>query len=204
MDDTPLGFLIEEAADGEVADDDAGHAEEAFGGGLDVEGVMQVAGGFVEIEPVISAEADGEPLALGSGVGLDELSERAFVGFLEEGPVEEEAIVRGDAEAEEGAGFGAGGGGDLKHLDWQAGLEVAGSNGDFLEVFGDNFRVAFEEGGDLSAVFGELVDVGEAGVGIEEDFAEEIRAFGEDALAEMRGGDGVGFGGVGESGPGWG
>ncbi len=204
MDDTPLGFLIEEAADGEVADDDAGHAEEAFGGGLDVEGVMQVAGGFVEVEPVTSAEADREPLAFGFGFGLDELSEGAFVGFLEEGPVEEEAIVRGDAEAEEGAGFRAGGGGDLNHLDRQTGLEVAGGNGDFLEVFGDNFWVAFEEGGDLSAMFGELVDVGEAGVRIEEDFAEEIRAFGEDALAEDRGGVGVGFGGVGESGPGWG
>ena len=200
MDDTPLGFLIEETANGEVPDDDTGHAEEAFGGGLDVEGVMQVAGGFVEIESVISAETDGEPLALGFGFGLDELSERAFVGFFEEGPVEEEAIVRGDAEAEEGAGFGAGGGGDLNHLDRQAGLEVAGSDRDFLEVFSDNLWVAFEEGGDLSAVFGELIDVGEAGVGIEKDLAKEIRAFGEDALAEDFRCDGVGFGGGGDGG----
>ncbi len=126
------------------------------------------------------------------------------MGFLEERPVEEEAIVRGDAEAEEGAGFGAGGGGDLDHLDWQTGLEVAGGNGDFLEVFGDNLWVAFEEGGDLSAVFGELIDVGEAGVGIEEDFAEDIRAFSEDALAEKRGGDGVGCGCLGGGGCRWG
>jgi hypothetical protein len=64
--------------------------------------------------------------------------------------------------------------------------------------------VAFEEGGDLSAVFGELIDVGEAGVGIEEDFAEDIRAFSEDALAEDLGGDGVGFGWGGKGGCGWG
>jgi hypothetical protein len=83
-------------------------------------------------------------------------------------------------------------------------LEVAGSDGDFLEVLSDNLWVTFEEGGDLSAVFGELIDVGEAGFGFEEDFAEDIRAFGEDALAEDLGGDGVGFGWGGDGGGGWG
>lgn len=103
MDDTPLGFLVEVTADGQVANDDTGHAEEAFGSCLDVVGVMEAAGGFVEIEAVVTAEADGEPAAAGFVGGVDEVGEGAIVGFFEEGPVEKEAVFRGDVEAEEGA-----------------------------------------------------------------------------------------------------